>query len=116
MRYQKESFGWGEREDTRGVVLTGERERERERGRVATAAMYHMAVDGGWRMENGREMGDKSSCTVQYCNIILDRITKKWRLIDLLPSSPCRAAQRHPTHPQTTLLPDTQRDQSVSRH
>jgi len=31
MRYQKESFGWGEREDTRGVVLTGERERERER-------------------------------------------------------------------------------------
>jgi len=56
MRYQKESFGWGEREDTRGVVLTGERERERERGRVATAAMYHMAVDGEWRMDERWEI------------------------------------------------------------
>jgi len=115
MRYQKESFGWGEREDTRGVVLTGERERERERERKGSHG-GDVSYGRGWRMENGREMGDKSSCTVQYCNIILDRITKKWRLIDLLPSSPCRAAQRHPTHPQTTLLPDTQRDQSVSRH
>jgi len=46
----------GERERIRGVLFSLERERERERGRVATAAMYHMAVDGEWRMDERWEI------------------------------------------------------------